>query len=67
MCGATLKPLHLHNPSTSVGNMEVVDRLEMFNFDLLYFIACLVLAHGPRNLVTGPNYLLLPTHVFLGG
>ena len=35
MCGATLKPLHLHNPSTSVGNMEVVDRLE--KFDLMYF------------------------------
>ena len=28
VCGASLKPLHLHNPSTSVGNMEVVDRLE---------------------------------------
>ena len=43
MCGgggATLKPLHLHNPSTSVGNMEVVDRLEnvTFNFNLLYFV-----------------------------
>ena len=24
----TLKPQHLHNPSTSVGNMEVVNRLE---------------------------------------
>ena len=28
VCGATLKPLHLHNPSNCVGNMEVVDRLE---------------------------------------
>ena len=28
MCGATLKPLHLHNPSTTVSNMAVVDRLE---------------------------------------
>ena len=28
VCGATLKPLHLHNPSTSVGNMEVADSLE---------------------------------------
>ena len=27
-CGATLKPLHLHNTSTRMGNMEVVDRLE---------------------------------------
>ena len=27
-CGATLKPLHLHNPSKSAGNMEVVDRSE---------------------------------------
>ena len=27
-CGATLKPLHLHNPSSSAGNMEVVDRSE---------------------------------------
>ena len=28
VCGATLKPLHLHIPSTSVGNMEVADTLE---------------------------------------
>ena len=28
VCGTTLKPLHLHNPSTSVGSMEVVDQLE---------------------------------------
>ena len=28
VCGASLKPLHLHNPSTSVGNMEVVNCLE---------------------------------------
>ena len=28
VCGASLKPLQLHNHSTSEGNMEVVDRLE---------------------------------------
>ena len=28
LSGATLKPLHHHNPSTRVGNMEVVDWLE---------------------------------------
>ena len=47
VCGATQKPLHLHNPSTSLGNMEVAYRLE--NVIYCIFIACLVLAHGPRN------------------
>ena len=34
VCGATLKPLHLHNPSTRVGNMEVAYRLE--NMEVAY-------------------------------
>ena len=36
MCGATLKPLHLNNPATSVGNMEVADRLEKFKLGSSY-------------------------------
>ena len=41
--------VHLHNPYTHVGNMEFVVHLETFNFDLLFFITCLTLAHGPHN------------------
>ena len=28
MCGAAMKPLYLHNHSTSMGNMQMVDCLE---------------------------------------
>ena len=28
MCGAALKPLHLHKPSTRIDSTEVVDTLE---------------------------------------
>ena len=59
MWGATLKLLHLHNPSTNVGNMEVFDRLEKVNFDLRFFYTSLCL---PTAIVIGSNYLLLPTH-----
>ena len=60
---ATLKPLHLHNPSTSVGNMEVVDCLEMFTFDFFSVFYSMPCSYLPMVLVTGLNYLLLPTHI----
>ena len=66
MCGETLKPLHLHNPSMQRrghhgGGRPLRKRLTLFTV-FLYHASYL-----PTALVTGPNYLLLPTHVFCRG
>ena len=50
MCGAILNPVPLHNLSTNMGNMEVVDHSEkVLVLFTVFFIACLTFPHGSRN------------------